>query len=65
MGLCCGRRAGVVAAPSAEPSRRAIGRSLIFHAVGAFEQVCACAPGALLSEGARWADGSTIPDHAS
>ena len=54
-----------MAPPSAVQSRRAVGRSTIFHAAGALEQICARALGAPRSEGTRWALGSTLPHHAS
>ena len=63
--LRCGRRVGVIAAPSVVQLRRAVDRSLIFHAVGALENMCACASGAARSEGTRRASGSKIPDHAT
>ena len=54
-----------MAAPSAVQSRRAVVRSTIFPAVGALDQVCACAPGGGLLEGTMLARGSCMPDHAS
>jgi hypothetical protein len=53
MGLCCGRRDGVVAATSAVQSRRAVDHPNIFHAVGDLEQIGGRAPGAPRSEVTR------------